>query len=808
MMVSRARRNLAACLSGVVIMCFGVMSIARSQQTGPGPDLLPPAFQHQVGDPVAGQNVFRYETFGNQGFWTDAMQLPQGIAAAKLTPLQALQIGLNVNVAALNAPTVAALSTALQQVQSGMDPAKTAFGDPNVTLLLIEQQAIMGVVVYDPTGAVKAPANTGTLNLAGGDKVGLTCAVCHAVTDGSVLAPNAALKTTGSVGKEIDGPANHGVDVGAIFATALRPLAYYPMLQLQFKALGNATIGRGDFAGLLTTSSTIPTEQQAIQYLTGTSANGQRYYPVGQFDSFPDGIGAPTHNPPFFRTDLSAPWGVDGAVNNLNDFNNFVYTVSLDPTSVLTSAGKQFLHTLASPVGDEIAADYEQVLKTIGVIPAGSATLSVVPFVKATSVTPTTDGGPVGLRVDATKLNNLNAYTNSLQSPAPGPFDLKMAALGQAIFAGLGHCTGCHQLDPNKFVPPLLLSMQDLYPAYNPTVVFTRPAPFSPIQKSFGGPSPFYDNRMVVVDATREGNIKGFGLPLKLDLARRTALLHDDEITGTTGTFDEVADIMMNPAKRDPRAAHPFFVPDPTERKAVIEFLKSLGTSPVTFTPQGVGNAASYMSGPVAPGEIIAISAIRLGIPTASASAQNTQVTFDNIPASLISVTSTQITAMVPYEIASSTTALKVLIAGQSAPVITLNVALTAPGIFTLTGPVGNGDQAAVLNQDGTVNSKTNPAARGSAIAIFGTGEGETFPQASDGTITSPSNIPKPVAATSVTIDGQPAQVQYAGSAPGLVAGVLQVNAVVPASASSGAVQISVAVGGVSSQPQTIIWLK
>src|SRR5580693_7144047 len=112
MMVSRSRRNLLACLSGAVIMCFGWMSVARSQQTGPGPDLLPPAFQHQVGDPVAGQNVFRYETFGNQGFWTDAMQLPQGIAAANLTPLQALQLGLNVNVDALNAATVQALGAA------------------------------------------------------------------------------------------------------------------------------------------------------------------------------------------------------------------------------------------------------------------------------------------------------------------------------------------------------------------------------------------------------------------------------------------------------------------------------------------------------------------------------------------------------------------------------------------------------------------------------------------------------------------------------------------------------------------------
>jgi uncharacterized protein (TIGR03437 family) len=813
MIVSTKWRGLATGLSAAAILCFGWISIGKSQQSGPGdgpgPDLLPPAFQHQVGDPVAGQTVFRYETFGNQGFWTDAMQLPQGIAAAKVTPIQALQLGLNVNVGALNTATVAALAAALQQVQGGINPSTTALGDPNVTLSLIEQQAIQGVVVFDPTGAVKAPGNTGALSLAGGDKIGVTCALCHSITDNSVLAPNAALKTAGSVGKEIDGPANHAVDVGAIFATALRPLAYYPMLQLQYKALNNATVGRGDFAGLLTTASAIPTEQQAIQYLTGTSANGQRYYPVGQFDSFPDGIGAPAHNPPLFRTDLSAPWGVDGAVNTLNDFNNFVYTVGLDPTSVLTASGKQFLHSLAGPAGDEIAADYEQVLKSIGVIPSGAATLSVVPFVKATPIPPSTDGAPVGLRVDATKLTNLNAYTNSLQAPAPGAFDVKLAALGQAVFAGSGHCTGCHQLDPNKFVPPQLVPIKSMYPGYNPTTLFARSAPLSPIQKSIGGPSPFYDNRLVIVDATREGNIKGFGLPLKLDLARRTSLLHDDEITGATGTFDEVADIMMNPAKRDPAAAHPFFVANPTERKAVIEFMKSLGTSPVTFTPQGVGNAASYMSGPVAPGEVIAISATRLGIPTALASLQNTQVTFDNIPATLTNVTSSQITAMAPYDIAGEfQTVVKVSIAGQSAPPVTLNVALTAPGIFTINGPVGTGDQAAVLNQDGTVNSQTNPALRGSEIAIFATGGGEMFPQAANGSITPSTNIPAPIAATSVTIDNQLARVLYSGGAPGLIAGVLQVNVLVPAAANSGAVNIVIAVGGVPSQKGAQIWLR
>ena len=809
MRIPTSRRMIMA---GGAALLAGLVGIGRSQQAlnnGPGPDLLPPAFQHTVGDPVAGQTVFRYETFGNQGFWTDAMQLPQGIAAAKLTPLQALQVGLHVNVSALNAATVQALGAALQQVQSGVDPTKTAFGDPSVTLSLLNQQAVMGVVVYDPTGVMKPPGNTGTLNIAAGDKVGLTCALCHGITDNSVLAPNAALKTTGSVGKEIDGPANHAVDVGAILATAQRPLAYYPMLQLQFKAFSNATIGRGDFAGLLTTSTSVPTEAQAIAYLTGVSANGQRYYPPGTFDAFPDGIGAPAHNMPLFRTDLAAPWGMDGAVDNLNDFNNIVYTVGLDPTSVLTPSGRQFLNAVAGPAGDEIAADYETVLKSIGVIPAGKNTLDVVPFVKAKTVAPSTDGAPVGLRVDDTKLNNLNAYTNSLQSPAPGPFDVTLASAGKTVFATTAGCTGCHQLDPNKFVPTMILPIKTMYPGYNPTVVSTRPAPLSPIQKSFGGPSPFYDNRLIVADATREGLVKGFGLPLKVDLARRTSLLHDDEITGTTGTFDEVADIMMNPAKRDSKAAHPFFVADANDRKAVIEFLKSLGTSPVTFTAQGIGNAASYLAGNVSPGELIVISSTRLGIPTTAATTQNTLVTFDGVKAYLISVTSTQITAMAPYDIATKTTTqLQVTINGQNAPAVTLNVAPTAPGIFTITPPTGGGpQQAAVINQDGTVNSQSNPAVKGSIISIYGTGEGQTNPPGGNGAIT-PANPAMPVAKTTATINGQSAPVFYAGGSPGLLAGVLQVNAMIPTTVNSGFVNVQLNVGGVNSQPGTSVWVK
>lgn len=54
-------------------------------------------FPRQDGDSAAVRDVFRFETFGNEGFWTDAVHLPQGAIAAGVTPLKALQLGLQVD---------------------------------------------------------------------------------------------------------------------------------------------------------------------------------------------------------------------------------------------------------------------------------------------------------------------------------------------------------------------------------------------------------------------------------------------------------------------------------------------------------------------------------------------------------------------------------------------------------------------------------------------------------------------------------------------------------------------------------------
>src|SRR5262249_4755743 len=106
-----------------------------------------------------------------------------------------------------------------------------------------------------------------------------------------------------------------------------------------------------------------------------------------------------------------------------------------------------------------------------------------------------------------------------------------------------------------------------------------------------------------------------------------------------------------------------------------------------------------------------------------------------------------------------------------------LSVSETHVGVFTANG-TGSG-QGAILNEDGTHNSVSNPAAQGSVISLYGTGAGETDPLGVDGELAR-DPLPKPKAKLVATMGGQPAEIVYAGAAPGLVNGYLQVNLRVP----------------------------
>jgi uncharacterized protein (TIGR03437 family) len=230
------------------------------------------------------------------------------------------------------------------------------------------------------------------------------------------------------------------------------------------------------------------------------------------------------------------------------------------------------------------------------------------------------------------------------------------------------------------------------------------------------------------------------------------------------------------------------------------------------FTTASVVNAASFRTGAVAPGEMVTLFGARIG-PAQAATAvldQNgrvatmladTRILFDGVPAPLISVSQTQSSCVVPYSVAGkTTTALEVEFeGGRSQPVI-LAVAPARPGIFTAKS-TGSG-QGAILNQDGTPNSTANPARAGSVVVLFATGEGQTSPPGVDGKLSDPNALARPVLPVSARIGGVNAVVEYAGGAPGLVAGVLQMNVRVPPNVTPGpAVAVEITVGGVPSSP-------
>jgi uncharacterized protein (TIGR03437 family) len=199
-------------------------------------------------------------------------------------------------------------------------------------------------------------------------------------------------------------------------------------------------------------------------------------------------------------------------------------------------------------------------------------------------------------------------------------------------------------------------------------------------------------------------------------------------------------------------------------------------------------NAASNLVGAVAPGEVVAIYGAGFG--------PGTSILFNGTPGVLLYSTATQAGAVVPYGVSGAAVQVVAQTAtGASAP-LAVPLAATVPAVFTADSS-GKG-QAAAVNQDGSVNSASNPAPAGSVIALYATGEGQTSPPGVDGKIGA-APLPRPLAQVAVLLGGVAAEVQYAGGAPGVVAGVMQVNAVLPLGL-SGNVPVLLIVGGTQSQ--------
>lgn len=227
-----------------------------------------------------------------------------------------------------------------------------------------------------------------------------------------------------------------------------------------------------------------------------------------------------------------------------------------------------------------------------------------------------------------------------------------------------------------------------------------------------------------------------------------------------------------------------------------------------------IQNAASFRGGPVAPGEIVTIYPRNAGPPelvTAALTQERriatvlagTRVLFDDVPAPLVYAVRGQISAVVPYEVAGKQIAYIVVEQdGVKSRPMPVAVSSAAPGIFTVSGGVG---PAVVLNQDTTLNSQGNAAARDSIVVFFATGEGQTNPAGVNGRLNEFARLedfPRPVQPVTVTIGGQQAEIIYAGGAPLYLAGLMQFNVRVPQGVTPGsAVELLITVGGIASAP-------
>ncbi len=180
-----------------------------------------------------------------------------------------------------------------------------------------------------------------------------------------------------------------------------------------------------------------------------------------------------------------------------------------------------------------------------------------------------------------------------------------------------------------------------------------------------------------------------------------------------------------------------------------------------------------------------------------------TTVYFDSIVAPMLYTSSNQVGVIVPFGISGPQSQVSAVYNGQFSAPITASVATAVPAIFTLDNS-GTG-QAAAVNQDGSINGAAKPVKAGDVISLYVTGAGQTNPPGADG---QPGTGPTggPILQVTATVGGASATVQYAGNALGLVAGVIQVNVVVPAGTAAGAaVPVSVQVGTNSTQPNVTI---
>lgn len=269
-----------------------------------------------------GRHTFRFDTYGDEAFWTGQLQIQQSVKT--LSPRTALTLGLKVDADALS-PSV------VEAIRHG----RVNLDDPTVTLQLIKQNAVLGVV--------------GTFNNNTLTKVGFTCALCHSTVDDSV-APG--------IGRRIDGLANRDLNVGAIIATApnLQPVVNLLRLapqdaEITVQDVRNVlnTWGPGKFdAELFLDGKAFNPQQSTNGEVTGTNVSGATLLPNARglsghnLHTWTGGWGTVTY------------WNAFVAVDELHGIGTFFDERFDDASQFPIAAAAKLGHVSVDPDSDQV----------------------------------------------------------------------------------------------------------------------------------------------------------------------------------------------------------------------------------------------------------------------------------------------------------------------------------------------------------------------------------------------------------------------------------------------------------------------
>lgn len=173
----------------LVIIAFGAVYVGCNEKPAPVPPVSSAAAVPTGADPATddmspqnlaeGQNIFRFDTFGNETFWTDTLRLHEVIEKG-VDPTTALSVGLKVDADVLPPGILATVD----------------LKSPATTVALLKLNAVVGL-------KAEVDANNHIT------RIGITCALCHSNVDNSVMA---------GIGRRMDGWPNRDLNVGAIVA--------------------------------------------------------------------------------------------------------------------------------------------------------------------------------------------------------------------------------------------------------------------------------------------------------------------------------------------------------------------------------------------------------------------------------------------------------------------------------------------------------------------------------------------------------------------------------------------------------------